>query len=94
MFVLVSGPCRGRDLNPQGLLIPRRSASWRRRVSNSSDNLNREPGCWTYECFTDATTGQVMWQEAFDDADAFLTHVQGLQESGLLEEFMGVYEID
>jgi len=44
---------------------------------------NREPGCRTYECFVDAGTGQVLWQEAFEDADALLAHVQGLQESGL-----------
>lgn len=55
---------------------------------------NREPGCHTYECFANASTGQALWQEWFDDADALLAHVQGLQESGLLEEFMGVYDID
>lgn len=55
---------------------------------------NREPGCRTYECFADAESGQVLWQEAFEDADALLAHIQGLQESGLLEEFMAVYDVD
>ncbi|MDP8970508.1 MAG: hypothetical protein M3N52_08465 [Actinomycetota bacterium] len=53
-----------------------------------------EPGAEAYECFADETSGQVLWHEMYQDADAFLAHVQGLTDGGLMDELMKVYTID
>lgn len=55
---------------------------------------DHEPGTRAYECFADEASGRVVWHEMFDDADAFVAHVQNLSDSGLLEDLMRVYEIE
>lgn len=53
-----------------------------------------EPGTVAYECFADEVSGRVLWDELFADADAFVTHIHNLSETGTLEELLGVYEIE
>lgn len=52
-----------------------------------------EPGAEAYECFADEMSGQVLWHEMYENADAFLAHVQGLTQAGLMDELMQVYTI-
>lgn len=53
-----------------------------------------EPGAIAYECFADETTGRALWHEMYEDADAFLAHVQGLTDTGLMDELMHLYSIE
>lgn len=53
-----------------------------------------EPGAVAYECFADEMTEQALWHEMYEDEDAFLAHIQGLTDSGLMDELMQVYTID
>lgn len=52
-----------------------------------------EPGAVAYECFADETTGQVLWHERFEDADAFLNHITSMQQTGLMAEMLEVFSI-
>lgn len=53
-----------------------------------------EPGALAYECFADETTGQVLWHELYEDADAFLAHFQGMSDNGLMDEMLRTFTIE
>lgn len=54
----------------------------------------KEPGVTRWECYSDGTSGRVVWFEDFVNADAFLGRVQTMQSQGLLDDLFKVYEIE
>ncbi len=54
----------------------------------------QEPGALAYEWFADQEAGRALIHEIYQDADAFVTHVQGATERGDMDTFMSVMEID
>lgn len=53
-----------------------------------------EPGAIAYECFADENDGRVVWHEMYENADAFLTHVQNMTQTGMLDETMNLVDIE
>lgn len=47
-----------------------------------------EPGTLVYECFADELSGRLLWHETYADADAFITHMENMNETGILGDMM------
>lgn len=50
-----------------------------------------EPGALAYECFADEVNGRAVWHEIYADADAFVTHFENLNETGMLGDMLSVF---
>lgn len=53
-----------------------------------------EPGTLVMEVFADELSGRVVVHELYSDADAFMTHVEGLMDSERIVEFSEVFELE
>lgn len=53
-----------------------------------------EPGTLVYECFADEVSGRLLWHETYADADAFITHMQNMNETGIIGEMMAAVTPD
>ena len=53
-----------------------------------------EPGTLAMEVFADEASGRVVVHERYADADAFMTHVEGLMAGGRIGELARVFELE